>query len=970
MSLKVVPASMPEPAIAARLREALRGDVRFDPLHRTLYATDASIYEIVPQGVVMPKDGEDVVRLVRLCAEAGLAITPRGAGTGLAGGAVGKGVVLDLSRHMNHIGRLDLEAKTVEVEPGVVLDQLNAALAPHGLHFAPDVATSSRATIGGMIANNSCGAHSVFYGRTVDHVLELDVVLGDGERVKFSRGKEVEASTSPDNRSGSGACGRIVKGLTAIRDAQHDEILRRFPKVMRSNGGYGLDRLGPPGSPVDATRILCGSEGTLGIVVGAKLALVPLPKHKALVVLGFGSVLDAVGATPRALEHRPAAVELVDRPLLDATRGHPAYESKRHFLGGDPEAILVVELFGESEAEVAQQVAALTAECGQMPEARATVEVMDPIKQQDVWAIRKAGLGLLMSIPGQAQSNSFVEDTAVDPSRLREYIARFMRILEEEDTPGGGYYAHASVGVIHVRPILDLKRGEHVDKMRRITERVCDLALEFGGTLTGEHGDGIVRSGFLERLYGPRIIEAFRQVKTLFDPRGLMNPGKIVDPWPMTENLRHGPAFHETPIKTYFDFSHHGGMAGATGMCSGVGECRKLDAGVMCPSYMVTREEKDSTRARANALRSALSNRGLIRDLDDARLGEAMDLCLSCKACKTECPTGVDMAQLKAEWLAQRVLRDGADRRARFIAETPRRLRRASRFARITNLLTQTGFFRGHVERAYGLDRRLPVPRLARHTFRQWWSRQPKPTTSRPRGWAVFFVDTWTNHVHPEAGIAAVKLLEAAGYDVLCPDVGCCGRSLISQGLLAEARQQAEMVLRQLRGFAARRVPIIGIEPSCVLSFIDEYPSLISARMARTVASVSTTLETFLGRLLAEEPDALRFRPAARDILYHGHCHQKALIGLESVGGLLKAAFNDRARVIPAGCCGMAGAFGHLKEHYDVSRAIAEDRLLPTVRANPEAVVTVAGFSCRQQIEHHARRPVQHVAEVLAEALM
>ncbi len=952
-----------EHPLAARLREQLDGDARFDALTRTIYATDASIYEIIPAGVVFPKTLQDVIATVRTCAEAGVAIVGRGGGTGLAGGALGSGVILDFSRHMQRNRRLDVAARTVEVEPGVVLDELNAALAPHGLHFAPDVATSSRATLGGMIANNSCGAHSVIFGRTVDHVARLDLVTADGQLVSFGEGAEAGA----ERRAA------IEARLSELRDENHAEIARRFPKILRSNGGYGLDRLGPPGTPADAVKLLCGSEGTLGIVVGAKLRLTPLPRRAGLVVLHYGKLLDSLGAVPSILAHHPAAVELVDRLILHARHMLPAVAKRCGFLEGDPEAILVVEFYDEDEATIAARVDRLLADAGAMHGTYAARRVLDRAGQGDVWNLRKAGLGLLLSRPGDVQPYDFVEDTAVDPSRLREYIARFMAIVEREGIHETGYFAHASVGCLHVHPAIRLKTAQDVAQMQRIADAVCELVVEFGGAVTGEHGEGILRSRYVERVYGPTIMAAFREVKRLFDPRNLMNPGKIVDPLPMTENLRHGPTFEASAVKTHLDFSAHGGMAGLAAMCSGVGQCRQRLTGTMCPSYQATGDERHTTRARANALRVALSNRGLLEGLDDPHLAEVMDLCLACKACKSECPTGVDMAKLKYEYLARRNLREGVPPRARMFASMPARAALASLAPRLANLVAQSGLVRGWMDRRYGIDRRVPPPRFATKTFRAWFSRHARTRTGSPapRGPVVYFVDTWTNYFLPSIGIATVELLEAAGYEVLCPRVACCGRPAISQGLLAEARRGAEANVRQLARLAREGIPIVGTEPSCILTLCEELPQFVPVPAARAIAGQSMMIESFLARLLEREPDALRFDPGAgaRGLLYHGHCHQKAQVGTEHAVSLMRAAFGDAAREIPSGCCGMAGAFGHEVEHYEVARAVGEGRLFPAVRNRGEAAVAVSGFSCRHQIEHHTHAPALHLVEHLAAAL-
>jgi len=948
-------------ALARELAGNVKGDLGFDDLTRTLYSTDASIYEIIPAGVVAPRDGDDVVTTVQACRGHGVPVVPRGAGTGLTGGAVGPGIALDLSRYLTGIRELDPTGRTVRVGAGVVLDDLNRAAGAHGLQFAPDVATGNRATLGGMIANNSCGAHSVIYGQTVDHVQELTCVLGDGTLSELS-------ALSSQLSAGGAVAGRVAGTLADVRGRYRDAITARYPKILRKNGGYGLDRLlaSEPASPIS---VLCGSEGTLGVVVEAVLRLTPLPPGKALLVAEYGDLLGALGAVPRALEHEPAAVELIDDMILEAARrANP--QLVRRFVSGDPRAILVTEFLDEPGA-LPDRLARLERDLVANTGASACTVLGDAARQAELWGARKAGVGLLMSRPGDEQPYGFIEDTAVAPARLREYIERLGHTLRGLGVHRVAYYAHASVGCLHVRPVLNLKKAADVERMAAIGDAVSDLVLEFGGSMTAEHGDGIVRSGFLEKMYGPELMQAFREVKTAFDPDGVMNPGKIVDPLPMTANLRYGAGYEALPVRTHLDFSAYGGMAGLAQMCSGVGQCRKQMEGTMCPSYIATGDERHTTRARANALRIALSNRGLLEGLADARLDEVMDLCLSCKACRTECPTGVDLARLKAEWLAYRNRRLGVPRRSRLVADTPRLAVWGSRFAPLSNWVMRSAPVRTFLERRYGLDRRVPPPRFVRRTFRAWFDRRRRRADKRPgpRGRVAYFVDCWTNHYRPEVGIAAVRLLEAAGYEVLAPRLQCCGRPMLSKGLLAEATENARANIKRLAFFGDARVPIVGTEPSCILTLVDEYPQLVRTSDAGRVAGMAMTVETLLARVLREDPAAIRFTELEKRILYHGHCHQKALVGTADALELLNAPPCYSATEIPSGCCGMAGSFGHEAEHYEVARAIGEERLFPAVRARGDAEIAVEGFSCREQVDHHTDASCRHVVEVLADAL-
>lgn len=994
-------------AVEQSLRRQVRGEVRFDKLTRTIYSTDASLYEIAPAGVVMPRDAADVVATVNACREHCVPIVARGAGTGIAGGAVGWGVQLDFSRYMHAIGQIDAAARTVTVEPGVVLDDLNAAAAAHGLHFPADVATASRATIGGMIANNSCGAHSVYFGRTVDYVESLTVALSDGSIATWRHADYRDlpgmgAATAIQRRASLAVSGprtasqvRVESVLDRVRATYQDEVLAQYPRVLRRNGGYALDRL-CLSDEVNPATIICGSEGTLALVVSATLRLVPLPKHRALAVLHFDDVLDAVGATPRLLAHRPAAVELVDDLILKAGIPLVPRAISEQFLDVCPRAILVCELYDDDEASLRTRMAAVEADIRQSGVARDIRTVFDPTVQLAVWMIRNKGFGLLMSKPGDRHPYEFIEDAAVDPAHLRDYIADVDTMLRDEGVTDVGYYAHASVGVIHVRPTLNLKRTDDVQRMRRIAEKTVELVMKYGGAMTGEHGDGLVRSEWLERLYGPRIVQAFREVKQAFDPHNLFNPRKIVDPLPMDERLRYAAHPRSVPLQTYFDYSTHGSLQGLVNMCSGVGQCRQKLVGTMCPSYMATLDEQHTTRARALALRSALTQGGLIDGLDDPALDEVMDLCLSCKACKTECPTGVDMARMKSEWLAHRNSTRGVPWSARFLAAAPQLAALGSVFPRWSNAMLRSPMVRGAMERLFGVDRRVAPPAFAPQTFRQWFDarkrampsavarpgamptavgsaypRGEKPPAPGHRGQVVYFADTWMNHYWPQVGQAAVRLLEAAGFEVVCPTLACCGRPAISKGLLDQAVEAAKANVEALTPYVDAGAWIVGSEPSCILTFIDEVPHFVRTAAAQRVASRIRTVEQLLVETLAADPTAIVWSSdlSPRRVLLHGHCHQKALIGTAPALALLRAIPGCDAHEINSGCCGMAGSFGHEHEHYDVARAIGEQRLFPVVRNRGEAEIAVCGFSCREQIGHHTDAGVRSVLEIAAASL-
>ena len=950
--------------LARELRRRTKGEVRFDAYSRALYNTDASLYQMTPIGVVAPRDAEDVAATVRLAHAAGIPVLPRGGGTSLAGQTVNHAVVLDTSKYMRELREVNPEEGWAWVGPGLVLDELNGLVAPHGLKFAPDPSTVNRATVGGAIGNNSCGARSIRYGKTLDHVLELEVVLSDGSRTMLGPADP----DKPDVRVGaSGLDIAIHREAPAIAAAHREEIERRFPRIERRVSGYNLDELLK--EPLDLSRVIVGSEGTLAVVTAAKVRLVPRPKAAALAALHFSSVIEAMEATVALLEADVTSVELVDKNILDAARGHLELARRMGFVEGDPAAVLLVEASGDTPEEARAALAHAQGLVRRRGLGSAAVIVESPAAQADVWAVRRSGLGLLMGVRGDAKPLPFVEDTAVSPEKLPEYVRRFEEIVAANGTTAA-YYGHATAGCLHIRPLVNVKEEAGVEQMVRIAEEVADLVLEFGGALSGEHGDGIVRGGFTEKMFGPELYEAFRDLKRLFDPKGILNPGKIVDCPPMTANLRIGPAYRPMAVKTTLDFSRELGFAAAVEQCNGQGACRKAQGGAMCPSFMATREEEHSTRGRANALRAVLSGVLPASEFTSRRLYDVLDLCLECKACKAECPSGVDMAKIKYEFLGHYYRNRRPPLRARMFANVARLNRIGCFFAPLSNWAMASPPARWLLF-LLGVHPKRRLPAFARKTFSAWFKRHTPHERAGTRGRVLLFHDTYTEGNYPGVGAAATRLLEQAGFEVaVAPRRRCCGRPMVSKGLLEQAREHARYNVELLHAFVADGTPIVGIEPSCLLTLRDEYPDLLPGdQKAQAVASNSFLLDEFLARSMEEGGPGLELRPRPGKVLLHGHCHQKAMTGLGPALRLMRRVPEAEVEALDAGCCGMAGAFGYEREHYDVSMQIGERALFPAVRRSPDATVVVTGVSCRQQVEHGAGVRPLHLAEYLASAL-
>jgi len=945
-------------ALEQELKRQLEGEVRFDTISRTLYSTDASVYQIQPRGVVIPKSRRDILRALEICRKHHCPVTMRGGGTSQAGQTIGEGLQVDTSKYFNRLLEVNVDERWARVEPGIVLDELNAQLAPHGLRFAPDISTASRATLGGMIANNSAGARSVLYGKTIDHVLELTVALSDGSVAHMG---EVARDSVPSGDTLEAACYRTVLKLAC----EHaDQIERRYPKILRRVAGYNLDEFTDPARPVNLAKMIVGSEGTLGIVLEAKVRLVPLPKAKAVMVISFAGLLESLSAAPVILEHKPSAVEVMDKHILDNTRQNAALDAIRNaFIAGDPEATLCVEFYADRKEDLPPRLEALERDLRSRGLGYHYHSETDLPRQARIWSLRESALGLSMAMKEDAKSISFVEDTAVAPERLSEYIGRFLAIIHTHGTTAG-IYAHASVGCLHVRPVVNMKTEEGVRKFEAIAGAVADLVLEFGGALSGEHGDGLVRSPFMQQMFGPVLYEAFREIKRTFDPEGILNPGKIVDAPPLASNLRFGSTYQTPKHNSWFDYSEYGGLGGAVEMCSGVGACRQKLAGTMCPSYMATREESASTRGRANVLRMAMTGQLGEAGLGDDGVYQVLDLCLECRACKSECPVGVDMARFKSEFLADYHQRHGTSWGTRALGNVHAVSRWGSRFAPFSNWISASLPVRWMNEKLLDVDRRRRLPAWQRETFEGWLSNHTRLGNGKP---VTLFNDTFVNHYNPEIGVAAVETLERGGCGVTVVRPGCCGRPLISKGLLAEARQHAARLTEALFPIASRGEKILFCEPSCLSAVKEDAPSLLrgeSQEKARTVAGACQLFEEFAAEL------DLPLRAGPSRILLHGHCHQKSMGLLPATVKLLSRIPSATVVDLDAGCCGMAGSFGYSRQHYDVSRTIAERKLLPAAKAmKPDEVLVAPGTSCRHQVAELAGVRAVHPAVLIRSLL-
>ena len=982
-------------ALARRLARETEGEVLFDIAARGRYATDASIYQIMPAGVFVPKTAGDVATAIALAREHHVPVLARGAGTSQCGQTVGPALVIDTSKHLRKVLHFDKDAMTVEVESGIVLDHLNAWLKPHGVWVAVDVSTSAQATLGGMAGNNSCGSRSIAYGNMVHNVAGIAAWLADGRLLSFGP------------VAGLGAAEReIADFVHGLADQQRAEIESRWPKVLRRVGGYNLDIFHPQSErpytadgSVNLAHLLVGSEGTLAFTRSLTLKLSPMPRAKVLGVVNFPSFRAAMQAAQHIVKLTPTAVELVDRTMIDLSRANPAFRPTIDAaLIGEPQAILLVEFSGDDQAALPACLRRLDELMGDLQLPGSVVHLFDDAPQKALWDVRKAGLNIMMSLKGDGKPVSFIEDCAVPLEHLADYTDALTEVFERHGTRGT-WYAHASVGTLHVRPILDMRRDGAV-KMRAIANEAALLVRKFKGAYSGEHGDGLCRGEWIAWQFGPRIDEAFRAIKQHLDPDNVMNPGKIIDPPDMDEAalFRFPPTYRTIALEPVFDWSGwnvqndaateaitapgtggdpSGGFAKAIEMCNNNGHCRKFDAGTMCPSYRVTRDEQHLTRGRANTLRLALSGQLGPDALTGDAVNAALDLCVGCKGCKRDCPTGVDMAKMKLEVTAQRRLRHGLSLRSRLIAHLPGYAAVASRLPRLFNLRDRVPALKRLGEHWLGLSAQRTLPQFRADTFwrgaaaLQLATRDELLAAAKP---VVLFVDTFNGYLETENAVAAVRVLQAAGYVVHAArgdrgQVLCCGRTYLAAGMAAVAKARAQQFVAALLPLARRGIAIVGLEPSCLLTLRDEMLSMGLGDDAQVIAGQALLFEEFLAREAKVGNFRPALRPARQKILVHGHCHQKAFGAMQSSLDVLRLIPNADPTLIESSCCGMAGSFGYEAEHHAVSMQMAELSLLPALRAAPDAVVVANGTSCRHQIADGAGRTGVHIARLLAQHL-
>ncbi|HLG41361.1 MAG TPA: FAD-linked oxidase C-terminal domain-containing protein, partial [Chitinophagaceae bacterium] len=869
-------------------------------------------------------------------------------------------LVMDFTKYMTKIIELNETEKWVRVQPGLVRDELNDAMAKFNLHFAPDPATSSRAVVGGIVANNSSGTKSILYGKTVDHILEAKILLMDGTELLLKQltPQEYEQKARQQDREGN-----IYHKFKEIISNNAEEIKQRFPKVMRRVGGYNLDEFVYT-DQWNLSKLITGSEGTLGIILEAKLNLEPLPKFKSVVVVHFAELLEAIRAVEPMLPYKPSAIEIIDQTVLDLSRENLTTKRHCHFLEGNPAAIQIVEFYGDSYENVMERPRLMTKQLKSLGLGYAYPLFPGGKEFDDVWLVRKKGLGLMMGLGGDKRAISFIEDAAIPTHVLPEYIDQVLKICKKHNTDVS-MYAHASVGVIHVQPLLDLRLEQDIINLKHIADETFELVVKYHGSWSGEHGDGLVRSAYNEKFFGTQLYNAFKEIKHLFDPENLMNPGKIVDAQSIEQNLRYGTKYKDKEVKTVFQYRAENNFKESVHMCTGVGECRKISGGTMCPSFKATRDEEHSTRGRANSLRLAMSGQLDNEGLTSKRLHQVLDLCLSCKACKSECPSNVDMSKMKGEVLQMYYDEHGVklrDKIVKYSTETAAKI--SGVLSGPVNLMQRTKLFRSVLQKMTGFDKRRFLPEYTRQPFYKWFNKNDNHYKSDKK--IVLFADTYLNFHEPQIGISALQLLNGCGYEVILANVGCCQRPKISHGFLREAKKEGTKTVERLKKYMDQGLTIVVCEPGCASALNDDLADLIEDNAtAKQLQTQVMMIDVFLAKELNAGMINVSFESLADNILIHGHCHQKALYstaGMKTLFGATPQTTNE----IPSGCCGMAGSFGYETEHYDLSKKVGEEILFPAIRSMKENTIVVAnGFSCRHQIEHFTGIKPKHWVEAI-----
>jgi len=971
-------------ALLQELRDQLDGNLYHDKTMRSLYATDASIYRELPMAVAIPKNISDLKKIIAFANKNSIGIIPRTAGTSLAGQCVGNGIVVDVSVNFTKIIEVNPEQSYVRVQPGVVRDELNQFLAPHGLYFGPNTSTANRAMIGGMVGNNSCGSYSIVYGTTRDHVEEVHAILYDGSEVVFGALDDMQFNEKCLLNNAEGKIYRQIRD--GLMDADRRALIEKeYPAAVihRRNTGYAVDVLmrgqpfNPEGKPFNMCQLICGSEGSLCFITEIKLHLDPLPpKEQVLICAHFNSIHDAMLAVLEILPHHPRAVELMDHHILDCTKDHIEFSKYRFFVEGEPQAILVLEL-GDSNVTVLEQRAdALMLDLKEKTKATAWPKVYGVTDIRKVWKLREAGLGLLSNFPGDAKPVAVIEDTAVELPKLPAYIDEFSDMMK-----GFGqdavYYAHAGAGELHLRPVLNLKTTEGTKMLRSIAHASAELVKKYNGSLSGEHGDGRLRAEFIPLMIGEKNYEFLREIKSTWDPQHIFNPGKIVDAPPMDVQLRYTAPQAVPSFDTILNFDESGGILRAAEKCNGSGDCRKSAAigGTMCPSYMASKKEKDTTRARANILREFLTNSETKTAFTHEEIYEVMDLCLSCKGCKSECPSNVDMALLKAEFLYQYYKKKGLPLRNFAMGNIAQANRLGAHFPAIFNAVLKNPFTSGIIKKTIGIAEERNLPLLYKETLKRWFrkNKQSLNKIEKPIGRVYFYADEFTNYNDVEIGIKSILLLSKLGYQVSIPKHTISGRAYISKGMLEEAKKLANRNVQLLKDKISEQTPLIGVEPSCILGFRDEFPKLVNEDLIPAAKAMSKNC-LMIDEFIAGEIDkgniaATSFSEEPMQILLHGHCHQKTLSDVNHSVKLMSLPKNYTVNTIASGCCGMAGSFGYEKEHYEMSMQVGELVLFPAVRKAVAKTISAPGTSCRHQILDGTGVKAKHPVEILYEAL-